>query len=200
MSTRVTSSGRLGSFPESNPNRTEAQFCSIFSQLLQLFPRLEFEQAVRQHHAGRHLRGFNAVLSARPRREICGGLAATEGKLKHLGLSAAPKRSNANRQRPWQLFETVFQQLQVRQLGLTARGHKFRFKNRLLRMPASLVSVFDWAQFQAPKAPSSCTLSALVRRDQTHDLRWRASWESPACWCLHDYQWFVELSRPRCTL
>jgi len=34
------------------------RFCSIFSQLLQLFPRLEFEQAVRQHHADRHLRGF----------------------------------------------------------------------------------------------------------------------------------------------
>ena len=80
------------------------RFCSIFSQLLQLFPRLEFEQAVRQHHADRHLRGFPcwgqfvAMLfcqlgQAHSLREICGGLAATEGKLKHLGLSAAPKRS-----------------------------------------------------------------------------------------------------------
>ena len=33
-------------------------FYSIFSQLLQLFPRLEFDQAVHQHHADRHLRGF----------------------------------------------------------------------------------------------------------------------------------------------
>ena len=44
-------------------------------------------------------------------REIHGGRAATEGKLKHLGLSAAPKRSTlsyANGQRPWQLFETVW--------------------------------------------------------------------------------------------
>ena len=41
------------------PRRLNHQrFCSIFSQLLQLFPRLEFEQAVRQHHADRHLRGF----------------------------------------------------------------------------------------------------------------------------------------------
>ena len=97
------------------------RFCSIFSQLLQLFPRLEFEQAVRQHHADRHLRGFPcwgqfvAMLfcqfgQAHSLREICGGLAATEGKLKHLGLSAAPKRSTlscANGQRPWQLFEIV---------------------------------------------------------------------------------------------
>ena len=90
------------------------RFCSIFSQLLQLFPRLEFEQAVRQHQADRHLRGFPcwgqfvAMLfcqlgQAHSLREICGGLAATEGKLKHLGLSAAPKRSTlsyANGQRP----------------------------------------------------------------------------------------------------
>ncbi len=34
------------------------RLCSIFSQLLQLFPRLEFEQAVRQHQADRHLGGF----------------------------------------------------------------------------------------------------------------------------------------------
>ncbi len=96
--------------------------CSIFSQLLQLFPRLEFEQAVRQHQADRHLCGFPcwgrfvAMLfcqlgRAHSLRETRGGLSATEGKLKHLGLPAAPQRSTlsyANRQRPWQLFETVF--------------------------------------------------------------------------------------------
>ncbi len=32
--------------------------CSIFSQLLQLFPRLEFEQLVPKHRAERHARGF----------------------------------------------------------------------------------------------------------------------------------------------
>jgi Domain of unknown function (DUF4372) len=30
------------------------RFCSIFSQLLELFPRVEFEQAVREHKAERH--------------------------------------------------------------------------------------------------------------------------------------------------
>ena len=32
--------------------------CSIFSQLLKVFPRLEFQQAVRQHKAEYHARGF----------------------------------------------------------------------------------------------------------------------------------------------
>ena len=63
------------------------RFCSIFSQLLQLFPRLEFEQAVKTHKAERHCRGFAswgqfvAMLfcqlgRAHTLREICGGLAS----------------------------------------------------------------------------------------------------------------------------
>ncbi len=68
------------------------RFCSIFSQLLQLFPRLEFEQAVKAHKAERHCRGFAswgqfvAMLFCqlgRPHslREICGGPRSSEGKL-----------------------------------------------------------------------------------------------------------------------
>ena len=91
--------------------------CSIFSQILQLFSRLEFETAVSMQQAERHARGFTcsgqfvAMLfcqlgNAQSLREICGGLAASEGKLKHLGLPAAPARSTlayANEHRPWQL-------------------------------------------------------------------------------------------------
>jgi len=70
---------------------------SIFSQMLQLFSRAEFERAVVEHRAERHARGFTwwgqfvAMLfchlgRAQSLREICGGLAASEGKLRHLGL------------------------------------------------------------------------------------------------------------------
>ena len=34
------------------------RFCSIFSQLLQLFSRIEFQQAVRETKAERHVRAF----------------------------------------------------------------------------------------------------------------------------------------------
>ena len=208
------------------------RFCSIFSQLLQLFPRLEFEQAVRQHQADRHLRGFPcwgqfvAMLfcqlgQAHSLREICGGLAATEGKLKHLGLSAAPKRSTlsyANGQRPWQLFETVFQQLLGKcrgQLGLAAGGHKFRFKNRLPSLDASVidrcVSLFDWARFQRTKGAIKLHLLldhagylpsfAVITTGKTHDLHVARQLEFEPGTVLVldcgyiDYQWFVELSR-----
>ena len=100
------------------------RFCSIFSQLLQLFPRTEFHKVVVATKAERHARGFTcwgqfvAMLfcqlgRAHSLREICGGLASCEGKLAHLGLTA-PSRTTlayANAHRPWQLYEQVFYQL-----------------------------------------------------------------------------------------
>ena len=89
--------------------------CSMFAQMLQLFPRLEFEGCVREHQAERHARGFSSWAQfvamlfaqlghAQSLREITGGLAACEGKLAHLGVSVPPKRSTlayANEHRPW---------------------------------------------------------------------------------------------------
>ena len=60
------------------------RFSSIFSQLLQLFPRLEFEQAVKKHKAERGAKGFTCwgqfvammfcqLGRAHSLREICGG-------------------------------------------------------------------------------------------------------------------------------
>ena len=48
-------------------------------------------------------------------REICGGLRSSEGKLRHLGITA-PNRSTlayANEHRPWQLYRAVFEALLV---------------------------------------------------------------------------------------
>jgi hypothetical protein len=96
--------------------------CSIFSQVSKFVPRLEFEAAVRQHRAESHACGFPcwtqlvAMLfchlgRAQSLREIVGGLASCEGKLQHLGVASAPKRSTlayANEHRPWELFQSVF--------------------------------------------------------------------------------------------
>src|SRR5216683_1474662 len=124
--------------------------CSIFSQILKLFSRGGFEQAVKQHKAERHARGFTswgqfmAMLfcqlgRAHSLREICGGLACCEGHLKHLGVPVAPKRSTlayANEHRPWELYQTVFEQtlLKCQELVRSQGGRKkFRFKNKVAR-------------------------------------------------------------------
>lgn len=146
--------------------------CSIFSQVLKLFSRGEFEKAVKEHKAERHARGFTswgqfmAMLfcqlgGAHSLREICGGLACCEGQLKHLGVPVAPKKSTlayANERRPWQLYQAVFEQTlgKCRELVASQGGRKkFRFKNKLMSLDGSIidlsVSMFDWAKFRQTK-------------------------------------------------
>src|SRR5213593_3659449 len=144
--------------------------CSVFQQILKIFSRAEFEQLARKHKAERHARGFTcwdqfvAMLfcqlgRAQSLREICGGLASCEGRLVHLGASAAPSRSTlayANAHRPWQLYEAVFHRLLGRCQELTVRAQKkFRFKNKLLSLDATVIdlcaSVFCWAKYQRTK-------------------------------------------------
>jgi hypothetical protein len=199
---------------------------SIFSQMLQLFSRTEFEQAVREHRAEWHARGFScwgqfvAMLfchlgRAQSLREICGGLAASEGKLRHLGLPDAPKRSTlayANEHRPWQLYRTVFYQLLSR-CREVAGTHGFRFKNKLLSLDATLIelcaSVFDWAQYRRTKGAVKLHLLldhqgllpsfALVTEGRVHESRVARSLRfEPGTIVVFDrgyadYDWFAAL-------
>jgi hypothetical protein len=151
---------------------TLKRVCSIFSQILQLIPRDRFESAVRKQRAERHARGFSSwgqfvamvfcqLAQAKSLREITEGLQASEGKLKHLGLPEAPARSTlayANSHRPWQLFETVFQQLLAdcqKRLGVAKAGAKLGLPGKLLSLDATVIdlcaAVFDWAQFRTTK-------------------------------------------------
>lgn len=144
-----------------------SRFCSIFNQLLQLFPRTEFQKAVIDTRAERHARGFAcwdqfvAMLFAQlgrahSLREICGGLASCEGKLAHLG-AAAPRRSTlayANAHRPWPLYQAVFYQVLAR-CREVAGPKPFRFKNKLLSLDATVIDLcaemFPWAVFRRTK-------------------------------------------------
>ena len=144
------------------------QFCSVFQQLLKLFPRSEFDGLVKKHSAERHARGFSSwdqfvamefcqLGRAQSLREICDGLASMEGKTRHLGIDT-PKRSTlayANEHRPWQLFESVFNNLLGRVRSSLNLGHRFRFKNPLMSMDASVIDLclntFDWASYKRRK-------------------------------------------------
>jgi Domain of unknown function (DUF4372)/Transposase DDE domain len=144
---------------------------SIFSQLLQFFPRLEFQSLVREHKAERHARGFTCwqqfvamlfcqLAYAQSLREICGGLAALEGKLRHLGIADCPKAttlSYANAHRPWALYQAIFEQTLARcqaEAALRTR-RKFKFKHKLLSLDSSMVELcaeaFDWARYKKTK-------------------------------------------------
>lgn len=147
-----------------------SRVCSIFSQILQLIPRAQFETRVREHQAERHARGFNSWTQfiamlfcqlghAQSLREIVGGLAGCEGKLRHLGVNEPPKRSTlsyANEHRSWKLYRSVFYDL-LQHCQQEAAGHKrrFRFKHKLLSIDSTAIalslSLFDWAQYKRTK-------------------------------------------------
>lgn len=142
--------------------------CSMFSQILKLIPRFEFERIVKATNAEHASKGFTswdqfvAMLfcqlgRAHSLREIEGGLKSCEGKLSHLGIEA-PARSTlsyANKHRPWQLFEQVFYQLYERVAAQTAGKHKFRFKNKLVSIDSTVIdlclSMYDWAKYRQTK-------------------------------------------------
>jgi len=137
--------------------------CSMFSQILKLVPRLEFEALVKETGAERASKGlsswsqFVAMMfcqlgRAHSLREIEGGLESCEGKLHHLGIEMPPRSSlaYANSHRPWELFEKVLYRMFNRISGEFQGRHKFRFKNRLMSLDSTTIdlclSAFDWAR------------------------------------------------------
>src|SRR5947207_5094740 len=128
---------------------------SLFSQVLSLVSRREFAQDVKELGAERGSKGFSCwdqmvamlfcqLAQAKSLREITSGLRCCVGKLNHLGLKAAPKRSTlayANQHRSWQLSERTFYRLLARCQVMAPAQHKFRFKNKLLSLDASLIEL-----------------------------------------------------------
>lgn len=96
---------------------------SLFAQLLDFVPRDQFQRLVRKYSAGAYSKGFACwdqfvamlfcqLAQTHSLREITLGLATALGKLVHLGISEAPKRSTlsyANAHRPWQMYQELFQ-------------------------------------------------------------------------------------------
>ena len=162
----------MGSITRLKEGIVMVQAASLFNQLLQHFPRTEFASLVQQHLAERAAKGFTCwtqfvammfcqLAHADSLREICNGLACAEGKLVHLGIANAPNKSTlsyANQHRPAALFEDLFYTSLNRfheQEGLGARKSKFRFKNKLLSLDSTTISLcldlFPWAQFRRAK-------------------------------------------------
>lgn len=140
---------------------------TVFSQLLKLIPRHEFETLAKQHHSGRSFRTASrwsqfvtmamAQLSGRSSlRDIVENISAQAHRLYHLG-SVKLSRSNLSRineGKPYTLYAALFEKLLRRCQGV-APGHNFRFKNPLYSLDATTIdlclSVFPWAEFRSTK-------------------------------------------------
>jgi len=148
------------------------KFSSIFGQILQIFDKRDFLQAVRDTKAEHAAKGFTCwaqlvamlfcqMAHADSLREICNGLACSLGKLVHLGIGVAPNKSTlsyANKHRPAALYEELFYTALGRfrdEKGLGVRKQRFRFKNKLLSLDSTTISLclemFPWAKFRRAK-------------------------------------------------
>jgi len=145
---------------------------SLYSQLLKQIPRTTFSQLVKKHDGEKHAKGFTCwtqlvsmlfchLARTDSLREICNGLECCLGKLHHLGVEKAPNKSTlsyANANRPAELYQDLFFKLMeiFRDNKMLGDGrHRFRFKNKLLTIDSTIISLclslFPWAAFRCAK-------------------------------------------------
>lgn len=145
-----------------------AHTSTVLAQLLRLVPRHEFQSLAKRHHRGQRLRKssrwdqFVALLMAQlsgrqSLRDIEANMDAQTRHRYHLGVGRVAKSSLArvNERQPYTLYEALFGQLLGRCQALAPR-HKFRFKNPLYSLDASLIelslAIFPWADYNRTKA------------------------------------------------
>lgn len=141
---------------------------TVFGQLLKWISRHEFDQLAKQHHQGQKLRAITRwdqfvalalgqLAGRQSLRDIEANMSAQTHKLYHLGSRPVAKSTlgRVNEQQPYTLFEALFYKLYARCQGV-APGHRFRFKNKLYSLDASLIDlslkVFPWAHYALGKA------------------------------------------------
>ena len=140
---------------------------TIFGQMLQFISRYEFQKAVNEYKSEKHSKGFSSwthfvsmlfgqLSGQEGLRGIETGLAAQEQKLYHLGVRSVKRStlSYANTHRTHRVFKAVFESL-LKKVTSNAPRHKFKFKNRLYSIDATVIdlclSLYDWAKFRQKK-------------------------------------------------
>jgi len=140
---------------------------TIFHQMLKLIPRHHFAKLETEHGTGRKARSFTRwsqlvhLLSMQltARVSLRDGVSSLKARIKslyHLGVKPVPRSTfaDANHQRPASFFEALFGLMYRRCQPLTPK-HKFKFKNKLFSLDATVVSLclslYPWAAFRRTK-------------------------------------------------
>ncbi len=127
----------------------------VLSQILDVIPSSLIAKANRKHKANRYYKTiplrvhlvsllYGVFSYCNGLRELCEGLLACEGKLSHLGLDKAPARStlsDANTNRSYQVFETIYE-------GLLKQYHSFISDSRLKGLSIRNLKIIDSSTIQ----------------------------------------------------
>lgn len=141
---------------------------TVFSQLLKLVPRHQFDGLAEAHHVGRRFRKtsrwsqFVALamgqLSGRHSlRDVVANADAQQARWYHLGARRVTRSTLArvNEQQPCAFYEALFGKLYQR-CRAHRPGHGFRFKNPLYSIDSTLIDLslqlFPWGHFALSKA------------------------------------------------
>jgi len=140
---------------------------TVFNELLKMLPREKFEQDVVREQANRYTKHFTAwnqllvnlyaqASGKNSLRDIETGLKMQQNSWYHLGLTNAVRStiSYTNSKKPYQIAQNTFYHL-LTQCRDFAPKHKFRFKNPLYTLDATVIelclSMFPWAKFRKRK-------------------------------------------------
>src|SRR3989338_2468468 len=140
---------------------------TILGQMLKMFSRYEFQKAVSETGTEYHSRGFSSwnhfvamlfgQLSGQDSlRGIDAGLATQSAMLYHTGIKPIHRSTlaYANEHRSHELFKKIFLAM-LSKCEAIAPKHKFKFKNPLYTIDATIISLclslYDWAKFRTAK-------------------------------------------------
>ena len=127
----------------------------VLSQILDVIPSSLIYKANRKHQANRYYKRlplrihlvsllYGVFSYCNGLREMCEGLLGCEGKLLHLGFDKAPARStlsDANNNRSFLVFETIYQEL-------LKQYHSFISDSRLKGLSIRNLKVIDSSTIQ----------------------------------------------------
>lgn len=199
---------------------------TVFAQILKIIPRHEFESLAKLHHSGRSFRKASrwsqftamtmAQLSGRfSLRDIVDNMKSQSHRLYHLGSTPLTRTTLAriNEDKPYQLYEALFNKLLARCLSKPQRHH-FRFKNPMYSLDSTTIdlclSLFPWAEFRSTKGAVKLHVGLnhagflpefnCVTDGKTHDLTVGREISFPKSSIVvvdrayTDYEWFNTLN------
>ena len=206
------------------------QESTIFRQLLNLLPRGQFEMIVKKYkgdfktHKLNCWAQFAAIFYAQLRqrnslRDIETGLRVQSSKLYHLGIKPVKRStlSDANKKRPYQVFEELFYCMLKKCKQLSAK--RIEFTNPITSLDSSTITLchtlFPWANFQAKKGglklhlhynhnddlPEFISLTEAKASDLTIGRQFKFKPDSILVFDrgYNDYKWFYALDQQRVT-
>ncbi len=141
---------------------------TIFHSMLKFIPRHQFDALERHHNTGRKARKFSRwsqfvhlmFMQLTGRVSLRDGIQSINSRAKnlyHLGAKPVSRSTfaDANSKRPASLYEALFEKVYQRCRVISPK-HKFKFKNKLYSLDASVIDLslgaFPWASFRHTKA------------------------------------------------